>query len=273
MGEAGVSDPGELQRWRGVASVSWLALLLLWETAAPFFAQFRSWRDRGRHALRNVFLAALNALLVSLVFVTLWKGVADWAEARPFGVLNWLPLPGWAHALGAVLLLDCWTYWWHRFGHLLPMLWRFHRMHHSDPQMDVTTANRFHLVEIGLSSGLRLAVIPLAGAHFWEVVLYETLLQAVVQFQHANIGLPGWLERALRLLIVTPGMHKVHHSRWRPETDSNFASLLSVWDRVFGSFRMRARLEEIRFGLDGYDAPEKQSVKGLLKTPWEEGRW
>lgn len=263
-------EAGELQRWRGLASVGWLVVLLVWETAAPCFILFTRSRDRWRHGLRNVIVGALNAVLVALVFVWAWKWVAGWATSHRFGVLNWLHLTGWPAAVVGMLLFDVWTYWWHRAAHEQPGLWRFHRVHHSDAQMDVTTANRFHVVEIGLSSLLRLAVIPLAGLQFWHVALYETLLQACVQWQHANVALSPAAERMLRWVLVTPGMHKVHHSRERPDTDSNYASLLSVWDRIFGSFRLRPRPGEIRFGLDGLDADAKQSVRGMIGTPFRE---
>lgn len=263
-----MSDPGELQRWRGVASVGWLLILLLWETARPCFALFSGARERWSHGIRNVVIGTLNAVLVAVLFVWAWKAVAGWADGLHFGALNWLGLNGWTAAVVGGLLFDCWTYWWHRAAHELPGLWRFHRVHHSDAQMDVTTANRFHLVEIGLSSVLRLAVIPIVGLQFWHVVLYETLLQGCVQLQHANVALPPAVERVLRWFIVTPGLHKVHHSREQADTDSNYASLLSVWDRCFGSFRLRPRMEEIRFGLDGLDGDTKQSVSGMMRTPF-----
>jgi sterol desaturase/sphingolipid hydroxylase (fatty acid hydroxylase superfamily) len=263
-----VIGAAELAHWRGFASFGWLVVLLAWETAAPFFPFFPDWRERGRHAVRNLALGLANGLVTALLFAVAWKWVADTAAAHRFGLLNLGDLPAWAHAGLAVLLLDLWTYWWHRICHAVPVLWRFHRVHHSDAQMDVTTANRFHLGEIILSSVLRLPLLPLLGIHFGELVLYETLLQAVVQWQHANISLPPALERALRTVVVTPGMHKVHHSRARPETDSNYASLSSVWDTLFRSRRARADLENLRLGLDGKDGPDQQRLAGLLRDPF-----
>lgn len=263
-----MTDVPELQRWRGVASLGWLGWLLAWETASPFFVLFTDWRARAHHAGRNVALGLLNALVTALLFVFAWKWVAEWAAAHRFGLLPCFTLPPWAHVVLAVLLLDAWTYAWHRVCHVVPVLWRFHRVHHSDAQMDVTTANRFHLGEIVLSSLLRLPLLALLGVHFGELVLYETLLQFCVQLQHANVALPGPVERALRLAFVTPGMHKVHHSREPAETDSNFASLLSVWDRLFGSLRRRERPGEIRFGLAGHDVTERQWLAALLREPF-----
>ena len=245
-----------------------LLLLLLWESRRPFFNLFRqSRRERGLHLVRNLVLGGLNAVLIAAVFVGLWVAAAAWAEDRGVGLLNWMALPGWAHALGAVLLFDAWTYLWHRINHRVAFLWRFHRVHHADAQMDVTTASRFHVGEILFSSVLRIPLIVLFGVYAWELLLYETMMFAVVQFHHANIALPPRLDRVLRWFIVTPGMHKVHHSRWQPETDSNYSSLLSCWDRLGRSFRTRERLEDIHFGLDEFDKEEDATIKGLLRMP------
>ena len=130
-------------------------------------------------------------------------------------------------------------YAWHRINHRVPFLWRFHRVHHSDAQMDVTTASRFHTGEIALSSLLRIPLILALGVTAWQLVLYETMMFGVVQFHYANIALPPRAESVVSRVIVTPTMHKVHHSRWQPETDSNYSAMLSVWDRLFGSFRRR----------------------------------
>jgi sterol desaturase/sphingolipid hydroxylase (fatty acid hydroxylase superfamily) len=136
--------------------------------------------------------------------------------------------------------------------------------------MDVTTASRFHLGEIVFSSILRVPVIALLGLELWEVALYETAMFTVVQLHHANIALPAWLDCSLRLFIVTPFMHKVHHSRWQPETDSNYSSLFSFWDRLFGTFRSRVDFSSFRFGLEEFDRPEDHSLVGMLTTPVKE---
>lgn len=242
--------------------------MLVWESSAPFFSYFAARAgERTRHALKNLVLGVLNSVLTGLGFAALWWTTARWAQAHGFGLLNWLPLAGWLRLTAAFLLFDAWTYWWHRFNHRLPFLWRFHRTHHSDPKMDVTTANRFHIGEIALSSVLRVPVIALLGLQLWELALYELAMFTVVQVHHANIALPVRLDRALRLLIVTPFMHKVHHSRWRPETDSNYSSLFSFWDRLFRTFRLREDPKSLRYGLEEFDPPENQTLVGLLATP------
>ncbi len=243
-------------------------MLLVWESAVPFFRLFNSNEERLKHGAKNFLMGLLNAAFTALVFTGLWLSVADWGAAHRFGLLRLTELPPWLHATGAVLLLDLWTYWWHRTCHRIPMLWNFHRVHHSDAAMDVTTANRFHLGEMLASSVLRLAVIPLAGIEFWHLALYELLMFSVVQFQHANISVGTLIDQCLRVVIVTPFMHKVHHSDWQPETDSNYASLFSIWDRIFKSFRLRETPGAIRMGLREFDAEQHQSLAGLMRTPF-----
>jgi sterol desaturase/sphingolipid hydroxylase (fatty acid hydroxylase superfamily) len=214
-----------------------------------------------------LIFGAFNALLIPFGFVAAWAWAAGFSQSRHLGLLHQFDLRDWAHAVAAVLVLDCWTYWWHRWNHTVPLLWRFHRTHHSDPQMDVTTATRFHVGEIALSNTLRIPLILLSGVLIWELAVYESLALAVVMFHHANVGLPARLDRLLRLVLVTPAMHKVHHSRVPVETNSNYTSLLSVWDRLFASFRLRTHLHDIQFGLDGFDRDQDQTVGGLFMTP------
>lgn len=252
---------------RPIVSVALLVLLLAWESWKPFYS-FPKGRERLGHGLRNFLLGVVNGLMGTLVFVGLWWLAADWSARHGFGLLHRLALPPVVEWVLAVLLLDVWTYLWHRMNHRIPFLWRFHRVHHSDPHMDVTTANRFHIGEIFMSSVLRVPLIVLLGVGIDQLALYELLMFAVVQFHHANISITEKWDRLLRCFIVTPFMHKVHHSRWQPETDSNYSSLLSVWDRVFRSFRHHENPATIRIGLDEYDLPDRQSLPGMLKTPW-----
>lgn len=147
------------------------------------------------------------------------------AEAGRFGLLHQWSAPLWMKLVAALLLLDAWMYVWHRGNHAIPFLWRFHRMHHSDPEVDATTALRFHVGEIAISSLLRLAVIPLLGVTFWQVLPHETLLLPVIAFHYSNVALPEGWDRRLRGVIVSPNVHRIHHSDWQPKTDSDFASV------------------------------------------------
>lgn len=240
------------------------AALWTWETFLPLYADRQ---HRWRHAGRNVIISLLNAVILGVVFGAATVGVAVWTTESQFGILYWLNVPWPWRLLPAILLLDGWLYLWHRLNHCIPLLWRFHRMHHSDKEMDVTTATRFHLGEHVGAAILRLALIPLFGVTVIEILMYEVLVVAVTMFHHANVSL-GWLDRPLRWLIVTPRMHQIHHSRLRPETDSNYSVLFSFWDRLALTYRMRHRNEGISLGLTEFDDDRWQSVAGMLKTPF-----
>ena len=264
--DAGQSvDPAML---KSACTLVVLLALLLWESWAPCLGFFVGHgRARLVHGARNFTLGLINAAFTAAALATLWTAVTAWAQRHQFGLLNWLGLQGpWRWAI-MVLAFDAWMYWWHRCNHLLPWLWRFHRVHHSDPCMDVTTAQRFHLGEILLSALLRTPVLALLGMTLFELAIYETFMFTVVQLHHANVALPSKIEQVARLLIVTPALHKVHHSRIQAETDSNYASLFAWWDLLFASRRERANLQAISFGLDGFDGAQHQSLRGLAATP------
>ncbi len=248
--------------WQPLATVLGLSVFWLWEGWAPLIAA----GNRYRHAAVNLTVALLNSLLL-LALVVVTVAIAEAATTSEVGVLHLVSLPRPFHFCGALLLYDVWSYWWHRINHRIPFLWRFHRMHHSDLAMDVSTATRFHPGEIFLSSMIRLLVIPLVGMPATALVVYDGVQLANTQFHHANIGLFQWLDRAVSYILVSPNMHKVHHSPLREETDSNYSSVLSVWDRIFGSYRELAADREVRFGLDELHEPETQSFGGLLRTP------
>jgi sterol desaturase/sphingolipid hydroxylase (fatty acid hydroxylase superfamily) len=243
-----------------------LTLFWCWETWRPFFGHCEG---RVRHAGRNLAIALFNTLILATAFFIVTASVARWTEQSQFGLLNALGLDGPMRLVLAMLLLDGWMYVWHRANHTIPFLWRFHRMHHSDRQMDVTTATRFHLGEHVGASVLRLGLIPLVGFEIWNLVLYDALVIAVTQFHHADISI-GRCDRWLRLLFVTPYMHKIHHSDWRPETDSNYSTVLSLWDRLAGSFRMRSDPKTLVFGLNEFTEPRWQTWWGMMKTPFVE---
>jgi sterol desaturase/sphingolipid hydroxylase (fatty acid hydroxylase superfamily) len=250
-----------------MTSVGLLTLFWLWETWRPFLDQRLG---RWRHAGRNVSITLLNAFILAFTTGAAIVLLADWTEARQWGALNLLPAPFWPAMILGVIILDAATYCWHRANHVVPFLWRFHRMHHSDPRMDVTTATRFHLGEHLGYAIVRLTLIPLAGLRVEHIVVYEGLLLAVTHFHHANISL-GRFDRWVRLIVVTPDMHKVHHSRRVPETNSNYSSVLSIWDRIGRTFRLRRDPSTIEFGLEGWDDSRWQTVWGMLRTPVRDG--
>ena len=255
---------GTLPPWlKMVVLVAALATLWVWESARPFFERPHG---RWRHAGRNLFVALLNTMLLALVFGAATVGVAAWAESHRIGWLHQWTLPGWVTLALAVLLLDGWLYVWHRLNHAIPLLWRFHRMHHADCEMDVTTALRFHAGELVLSAILRLALIPLLGVTSTQLLVHETLVVAATMFHHANISV-GRLDWWLALGIVTPFLHKVHHSREPIETNSNYSVIFSWWDRLGRTLRQRDDCESLRLGLNEFDDPRWETVTGLLSIP------
>jgi sterol desaturase/sphingolipid hydroxylase (fatty acid hydroxylase superfamily)/rhodanese-related sulfurtransferase len=254
------------QRMRMALSFAFLVLFLVWESFWPMYAWFKGRRfERIQHGFRNVVIGLLNTIVVAVLFVQAWLWAANWAQDHRFGLLNLLTLPTWARGLIAILILDGWMYVWHRLNHGIPFLWRFHRVHHAERYLDVTSATRFHLGEIALSALTRVPLIFLFGIRFSELVIYESLLFAVVQFHHANIRLPAMIEAVVSQIVVTPNIHRVHHSKYQPETDSNFSSLFSFWDRAFRT-RKDTDLEKIQLGLDEF-GPEHDNLAGIMEAP------
>jgi sterol desaturase/sphingolipid hydroxylase (fatty acid hydroxylase superfamily) len=254
----------DLHHIKLVVPVVLLALFWCWETGQPYLGQREG---RVRHAAHNLAIALFNTVFLGLFFGFVTATVAAYTEENEYGLLSTLNLTGTLRFVVALVLLDCWMYVWHRANHTIPLLWRFHRMHHSDQHVDVTTATRFHLGEHLGAALLRLGLIPLLGFDVWNLLAYDTLVIAITQFHHADISI-AWWDRPLRWLIVTPYMHKVHHSDWREETDSNYSTVLSVWDHLFRSFRMRSDPKTLVFGLAEFTQPAWQSWWGMMRTPF-----
>src|SRR5262245_13019394 len=223
---------------------------------------------RPRHAARNLTLGLFNTLAVTLLAAPLIANVCRWTEESRFGLLNLLSLAPAIATIAAFLLFDGWLYLLHRANHKIGFLWRFHRVHHSDQDLDSPTAIRFHPGEVMISSALRLAVLPLLGLTLWQLLVYESLMMPVILFHHSNVNFPEKVDRWLRVLVVSPAIHRVHHSRARIETDSNYSIIFSFWDRIFGTFQLRKGGRPVDFGLDEYDTEEWQQVSGLLTTPF-----
>lgn len=197
-----------------------------------------------RHAVRNIGLGVLNGIGTGLIATPVLVVMSVWIERNNFGLTQMLEMP-W---LG-LLLFDGWMYIWHRANHEVSRLWRFHRLHHTDTAMDVTTTIRFHPIEILLSTLARLVVMPLLGLTVRELLIYEGLMFPVILLHHSNIRFPEWLDRRLRMIIVTPVVHRIHHSDKRLESDSNYGTILSIWDRVGGTFRLRSDNRPVSFGV------------------------
>ena len=251
---------------KSIVAATALAVLWVIEGLLPMF---EGREDRPRHDLSNLVLGVGNALLVSVLFAGATLYVTVWAETSGFGILHWLTLSPLLALVLAVVLLDLWQYWWHRLNHIVPLLWRFHAVHHADKELDVTSGLRFHTGEILLSSLARLAVLPLLGMSIEQVLIYESILLPVILFHHSNVRLSDPFDRGLRWLIVTPWMHWVHHSEYQPETDSNYSSVLSLWDRLFGSFRLVKDPRALTLGLEDMEPHEWRTLRGMLAMPFK----
>ena len=241
-----------------------LAAAMLWERARPFRG---ARRRRLRHDASNLSLWLTNALFLQLVFGAAAVGTALLAQRSGLGLLHYSALPFLLELALTLVVLDLATYSLHRLYHAAPILWRVHLVHHSDADLDATTAVRFHPLEVGLSTCVRLVLVLALGATPLGVIVYEALLLLASQLQHANVRLTARADRMLRSLVITPNMHRIHHSVRRSELDSNYGTVLSCWDRIFRSYRSRPDVERIRVGLPGFDA-ESPSLLGLLAMPF-----
>jgi len=242
-------------------------IMAVWEAASP-----RRRRDVPR-LLRwsnNLALVALDTAVLRIAFPILAVGAAMVAAEQGWGLLNLIALPDWLAILATVLVLDLAVYGQHVLFHHVPWFWRLHRMHHADLDFDVTTALRFHPLEIMLSMLIKLGVVMLLGAPAAAVVIFEVLLNATAMFNHANLRLPAWLDRRLRVVLVTPDMHRVHHSVRREETNSNYGFNLSVWDRLFGTYRDQPKdgHEGMTIGIEQFRTPRDLWLDRMLAQPF-----
>jgi sterol desaturase/sphingolipid hydroxylase (fatty acid hydroxylase superfamily) len=223
-------------------------------------AHLNSLIDQARRIGRNLALAGFNATLSPLVVLPLTALAASHA-------LTWRPdwWSGWPGLVVDLVLLDGWIYWWHRANHEVCFLWRFHEVHHLDVFLDTTSALRFHAGEVVLSALVRVVVIFVLAVPFAHVVVFETLIVLAAIFHHSNVNLPERFERALSFLIVTPSIHWVHHHAVRADTDSNYSTVLSVWDRLFASRSPTRRFADMPIGVEGR---EDESLRGLAVRPF-----
>ena len=215
-----------------------LAAMVLWESLAPYRAPGES---RAVRWTANLGIVAINSVMLRFLAPAGAVGLAVVAEARGWGLLNNIAAPDVLAFAGALMALDLAIYLQHVMFHAVPALWRLHRMHHSDLDFDSTTGIRFHPIEIALSMGIKMGVVAALGPPPVAVVVFEVLLNATAIFNHGNVRLPAALDRVLRWVVVTPDMHRVHHSHIPSETNSNFGFNLPWWDRLFGTYRDQPR--------------------------------
>lgn len=243
------------------------ALMALWEYRAARREEKVTRLERWPH---NLALTFLNAVVIRFLFPAAAIGAAYLAENQGFGLFHWVEVPLMFSIGFTVLVMDWVVYYQHRAFHAIPLFWKFHRMHHTDLEVDVTTGLRFHPVELVASMLVKSFFILLLGAPAFGVFVFELALNVTSLFSHSNGRMPAWLDGALRILIVTPDMHRVHHSVVPAETNSNFGFNLSIWDRLLGTYRAQPKEghEKMRIGLDIFNDEKYLPVNRLLEQPF-----
>jgi sterol desaturase/sphingolipid hydroxylase (fatty acid hydroxylase superfamily) len=248
---------------------SMIAIIGVWELLAPKRTLSASKTVRWANNLALVFL---NSFMVRLVFPMAAVGVAVAAQENQWGLLNNIEIPIWLATVLTIIIMDLVIYTQHVMAHAIPLLWRFHRVHHADPDYDLTTGSRFHTVEICLSTGIKFCTILLLGPAAFAVVIFEVILSATAMFNHGNIHLSKNIDRVLRLILVTPDMHRVHHSTEDDETNSNFGFSLPWWDRLFGTYRNQPRggHEAMEIGIRSYQSEKEITwISGMITLPFK----
>jgi sterol desaturase/sphingolipid hydroxylase (fatty acid hydroxylase superfamily) len=241
--------------------------MALWEFVGPRRAQAIG---RGRRWPNNLGVVVIDTLLVRVIFPTTAVGLALIVETRGLGFFNVVAVPAWLGLVASVILLDLAIYFQHVLFHAVPVLWRLHRMHHADLEFDVTTGLRFHPIEILLSMVIKLTVVAALGTPAAAVLIFEVLLNATSMFNHSNVRIPDSLDHILRWFVVTPDMHRVHHSILSRETNSNFGFNLPWWDRLFGTYKAQpaAGHEGMTIGIEQFRDPRELGLDRMLLQPF-----
>jgi len=239
----------------------------LLESIIPLFEfSYNKWR----HAGINIFFT-ITTLLVNFGFAFLIVITSDWCVAHHFGLLEWITIPLWLELIIGLMLLDLiGAYTIHYIQHKVKWMWKFHMIHHADTHVDTTTANRHHPGESVFRAVFAVIAVFLTGTPIWMIMLYQSLSVVLAQFNHANIKMNPALDKILRLVFVTPNMHRVHHHYIRPETDSNYGNIFSLWDKVFGTYRYKPTTE-LTYGLDILKTHNDENLKDQLKIPFDKG--
>lgn len=251
---------------RSLLLVSGIAGFWLLESAVPLFSHsYRKWKHAGVN-----FFFTFTTILINFVLAFILVGAADWVVAEEFGLLQWVGPPVVVEAIGGLMLLDLiGAYLAHWTEHRVPVLWRFHLVHHTDQHIDTTSANRHHPGESVIRFAFTTAAVLVVGAPIWLVFVYQSMSALLSQFNHANISMPAWLDRSIRWLIVTPDMHRVHHHYQLPLTDSNYGNIFSCWDRLFGTYQ-QVDNSTLVYGVDTHmELEDHQSIGRMLRIPFD----
>ena len=246
-------------------------IMITWEAISPRRKQLISRRQRWPV---NLGLATFNVIMMRLSVGSLAYLSAVTAEEHAFGLLNWLAIPEWPAIIITLLMLDVAIYGQHIVLHKWPLLWRLHQVHHTDMEFDATTAVRFHPIEIVISMLYKVLCIFLIGANPLAVVAFEIILNGAATFNHSNINIPEALDKKLRWLLITPDMHRIHHSAIPDETDSNYGFSISCWDRLFKTYKAEPRLSQtaMDIGLSSFREATELGFVPLLRLPFKKLR-
>lgn len=221
-----------------------------------------------KRLMTNLSLTLFNSVMLNILFGSLIFGMLTYAADSQHGLLYTLGLSAWTRLVVTVLFFDFVLYVWHLLNHKMPTLWRLHRVHHSDLNLDVSTATRFHIGELAISALIRLFLIFSLGVTLPELLVFEVLLVLTAQFQHSVTRVPVWFERLWWLLFVPPSMHRIHHSVIIRERDSNYGTIFSIWDRLLGTLLSKVEQDGIKMGLGAYRDPERLKLGKLLAMPF-----
>ena len=237
-----------------------------------FFPLRRTRASLLARLLINVAISGLAFLTAMMVVRPSASGALAWASRESFGLVPLVPAPAWAQCVLGFVLLDLSFYYWHVLNHRIPLLWRFHNVHHIDPDLDVSTGFRFHFGEVLMSTVFRVTQVSLIGMSFATFAAYEFVFQANTLFHHSNVRLPIHMERLLNAVLVTPRMHGVHHSQVRRETNANFGVVFRWWDALHRTIRLNIPQSTIEIGVAGYSRPEDNRFWFALTLPFRKQR-
>ncbi|MEO0635419.1 MAG: sterol desaturase family protein [Pseudomonadota bacterium] len=253
-----------------IRSSVFLGLFLTLAATELFAPRSEHVEAKGARWFTNWSIFIIDILVLRLAFKTAAVGIAVWASVNGYGLFNAVGWPLWLEGLIVFLILDFAVWASHVASHKIPIFWRIHRMHHADTNIDVTTALRFHPIEIMLSMLFKVAVIIALGAPAVAVIIFEIVLNGMAMFNHSNIKLPLGVDRFLRWLVVTPDMHRIHHSSEQPETDSNYGFNLAIWDRIFATYTQEPKLghDGIEIGLKEYQDKRPTQLPWSLSLPF-----
>lgn len=251
-----------------IVSTGLLCFFVLLLAGEHLFPLRHRTRPFGTRFIVNLCVTAAAFLAGAMVVRPVALALAEWAFEHDFGLILKIPLPGVVQGVLGFVLLDLTFYYWHRANHEIPILWRFHRVHHVDQDLDVSTSFRFHFGEVLYSTGFRAVQVLLLGIVPLTYLVYELVFQCATMFHHSNLRLPRRLEHWINLFIVTPRMHGIHHSQIRKETDSNYSVVFRCWDWLHQTLRLDVPQESIHIGVKGYQQKEDNQLWNLLRMPF-----